>query len=454
MKPKVLVVDDEILIRKSIERILEKEGYVAVFAINGKDAIDLVSKEEPEIIFLDLRLPDVDGLTVLKRIKEIDQDVIVFIFSAFGTFKDVVDAIKLGAFDYIQKPYSNEVIKLGLIKACEAIKLKREIKGLRYKDNLFSEKNNIIAKSIGIQNVLDLARNVAKSTDTPVLIQGETGVGKEIVALTIHNSSPRRHAPFLSINCGAIPQDLMESELFGHEKGAFTGASNSKPGIFELAEGGTLLLDEIGELDSQGQVKLLRVLGNRTFFRVGGRVQKICNVRILASTNKDLEEAIRRGDFREDLYYRLNVIKIVVPPLRERKDDIIPLSEFFIKEFNKKFNKKIGDISPRVKELLFNYEWRGNVRELKNLIERAVLLADNDLIDEYILNFGEQHFCSDNSITINLTTNGKNIDDINKMIIERTLKTCNGNQMKAAQILRLPRSTFRYRMKKYKVSSI
>lgn len=455
MKFKVLVVDDDLIIRSSLNRIIAKEGYAPILCGSGEEALDKVQNIAPDIVFLDLRLPGMDGLSTLRKIKEIDEDIIVILFSAYGTFETVVEAVKYGAFDYIQKPYKNEDIKINLSKAVETIKLKKEVTRLRYQNKSTNRYRfeQIIAKSDIMRETIDKAVNAAKSSDTPVLIQGETGVGKEIVAHTIHHNSPRRGGPFLTLNCGAIPKDIMESELFGYEKGAFTGADRSKPGLFELAENGTLLLDEIGELSGQGQVKLLRVLENKTFFKVGGVAEKVSDVRIIASTNKFLEQELKTKRFREDLYFRLNVIKIIVPPLRERKDDIIPLAKYFINIFQNKFNKKIKGLTPKAKGFLKNHEWPGNVREVKNLMERAVLFADQSLIDFDAVCLDGQKAYPDYSFVVNISANGPGMDEINRMIIEKALNMSKGNQVKAAKLIGLSRSSLRYRIKKYNIQA-
>ena len=398
-------------------------------------------------------MPGMDGLAVLKAIKEIDEDVIVFIISAFGTFKDVVQAMKLGAFDYIQKPYQIDEIKISLFKASKALRLEKEVRHLRYKTRQLVDQSRIIVKSSNMRRIINVAKDVAKSIDTPVLIHGETGVGKEIIARVIHDNSPRNKGPFLTLNCGAIPKDLLESELFGYEKGAFTGAGSSKPGLFELAEEGTLLLDEIGELSLEGQVKLLRILENKTFLKIGGTAQKIANARILASTNKDLSKEIDRNNFREDLYYRLNVINIEVPPLRKRREDIIPLTKTFIEECNQRFNKRIKRIAPKAKEFLLSQSWRGNVRELKNLIERVTLLTDSEVLTFDSLAMNDPELYSADSLVIHLTEEGMNLDQINRRLIEKVLQITSGNQVKAAKILDVPRSTLRHKLKKYKIVS-
>ena len=451
-KNTILVVDDELSVRNSLKRVIDKQGYHTILAATGESALEKVRTKSPDIVYLDLRLPGMNGLETLKDIKAIDQDIIVFLISAYGTFKDVVEAMKLGAFDYIQKPFLNEAIKISLLKASEAIRTKKEVRHLRYKSDLSNREARIISKSIKMCKIFDIAKGAAKSPDTPVLIQGETGVGKEIVAQAIHYNSPRRNGPFLCLNCGAFPRELLESELFGYNKGAFTGASKNKAGLFELAEGGTLLLDEVGDLSHEGQVKLLRILENKTFFRIGDTAQRTSDARILASTNRDLEEAITTKSFREDLYYRLNVIKIRVPPLRERKSDIIPLAKYFIEEFRKKFKKQITGISPEVEQYLLSQEWRGNVRELRNFIERSVLLEDSDVIMFRGISLDSNRGYSQRTDAIQSDENNMNLDKIIKTSIEKALLMTEGNQLKAARILGVSRSTLRYKIKKHAIS--
>ncbi len=453
MKNKVLIVDDDQFIRNSLKRLIKKNGYEPVLSDCGKDALEKVKKFIPDIVFLDYRLPDMDGLDTMKKIREIAPEVIIFFFSAYGTIKTVVKAMQLGAFDYIQKPYRNEEILVCLLKAKEHRKLTKEVKHLRLRSqasNLCD--NHFITESEEIRRVFDMAKNVAKSTDTPVLIQGETGVGKEVVAHTIHYNSPRRNGPFLKLNCGAIPKDLLESELFGHEKGAFTGANHQKPGFFELSEGGTLLMDEIGELNMHAQVKLMRVLENKTFFKVGGTSQQISDTRIIASTNRDLAEEVKKGTFREDLYYRLNVIIIHVPSLKMRRSDIIPLAKYFMERFSLKFNKKINKISPAAQDMLLNHEWRGNVREIRNVMERVVLLAEKNTITPEMLSIDDRNSQSDSIVTINLSQRGMSMDEVKKLLIQKALQMSKGNQLKAARLLGLSRSSFRYGSSKYNIN--
>ena len=450
MKNRVLIVDDDEFIRSSLKRLVNKNGYEADISDCGSDALKKIKKYQPDIVFVDYRLPDMDGLETMKKILKILPEVIIIFFSAYGTIKTVVKAIQLGAFDYIQKPYKNDEILVILMRAKEHLKLTREVKHLKLRNqeaNLSC--SNIVAESQEICRVLDMAKNVSKSSDTPVLIQGETGVGKEVIASTIHYNSPRRDGPFLKINCAAIPKDLLESELFGHEKGAFTGAEQKKPGFFELAEGGTLLLDEIGEISMHAQVKLMRVLENKTFFKVGGTSQEISDVRVIASTNRDLSEEVKKGNFREDLFYRLNVITIHVPSMKMRRSDIIPLAKYFMEIFSTKFNKKVNRISQAAQDVLINHEWRGNVREIRNIMERVVLLADKTTITPEMLLLEDHNPKSESVFTINLSEDGISLDEITKGVIEKALQISKGNQLKAAKILGLSRSRLRYGLSKY-----
>lgn len=453
MNTKVLIVDDDSQILGSLKRLIERENYEALIADNGRSALQAIRKENPVIVFLDLKLPDLNGLSVLKKIKDINKDIIVILISAYGTFKDVVSAMQIGAFDYIPKPYNNDEIKICLIKAAKELKMRKDVRCLRYTKNQIAGPSQTIAKSAKMRLLLDVAIDVGKSSDTPVLILGETGVGKEIVANIIHANSPRRDEPFLTLNCGAITSSLFESELFGYEKGAFTNANTNKPGLIELADEGTLLLDEIGELSMEGQVKLLRILENKTYHKVGGTVQKRSNSRIIASTNKKLYEEIDKGTFREDLYYRLNVICLEIPPLRERKEDIIPLAKYFIQKYSIKFNKKTKRITPKAKEHLENHYWRGNVRELKNIIERCFLLNDRDVLTIDSLDLNPHNNKNKDAFIVNLLDDDINFHNINKRLIKKVLQLSSASQTKAARILGLSRGALRYRIKKYQILS-
>ncbi|WP_054688891.1 sigma-54-dependent transcriptional regulator [Desulfosarcina cetonica] len=449
----MLIIDDDQFILSSLKRLIEKNGYEATISNCGKDALNKIKKHHYDIAFLDYRLPDMSGLEIMKTILEITPEIVIIFFSAFGTIKTVVNAVKMGAFDYLQKPYKNDEILLSLMRANEHIKLTREVSHLKLRNQATNPPcSNIIAESEEIRRVLDMAKNVSKSPDTPVLIQGETGTGKEVIAHTIHYNSPRRDGPFLKINCAAIPKDLIESELFGHEKGAFTGADQKKLGFFELANGGTLLLDEIGEINMQAQVKLMRVLENKTYFKVGGTTQEISDARVVASTNRDLSEEVKKGNFREDLFFRLNVITIRVPSMKMRRRDIIPLVKYFMEIFSTKFNKKVNRISQAALDVLINREWRGNVREIKNIMERVVLLADKTTITPEMLMLDDYNTNSETVFTINLSDDGISMDEITKGVIEKALKITKGNQLRAAKMLGLSRGRLRYGISKYNIA--
>ena len=452
IKCRVLIVDDEMIIRNSLERIISRHGNEIILAETGREAIDKARSEKPDIVFLDYRLPDLDGLEVLKRIKAENPDVLVLIFSAYGTLQTVVEAMKLGAFDYIQKPYQNEQIVLGMMKAAEALKLKREVKELRVRGEREYRCEQIVVNSEEMKRLLGLAVKVGRSGDTPVLIEGETGVGKEVIAQVIHRNSRRSHFPLITVNCGAIPKGLAESELFGYEKGAFTGAlSSGKAGWFELGDGGTLFLDEVTELSENDQVKLLRVVEAKRYFRVGGGEERKADVRIISATNRNPELEVQEGRFREDLYYRLNVVRIKVPPLRERKSDIIPLAKHFVERFNDKFGKKITEITPRAQRELLSYQWKGNVRELRNVVERSVMLSTEELIDTESLILNSSNSSSGDDLVINLSKRGISLEEVNRLLIEKALILSDNNVVKAAKVLGIERGALRHRIKKYKI---
>lgn len=450
---KVLIVDDEMIVRNSLQRIITSYGHETFLAENGEGAIEQLRAHKPDIVFLDYRLPDLDGLEVLKRIKEEREEALVVVFSAYGTFRTVVDAMKLGAFDYLQKPYQNEEVTVILMKANKTLKLKKQVRDLRARSRSAYRSSQIVAESPEMKKLLELAVIVARSGDTPTLIEGETGAGKEIVAQVIHNNSQQCNGPFITVNCGAFPKGLMESELFGYEKGAFTGALDAgKAGFLELAEGGSLFLDEVSELTEGEQVKLLRILEGKGYFKIGGVEERRANVRIISATNRNLEEEVRAGRFRQDLYYRLNVVRIKVPPLKERKSDIIPLTKFFIEKFNTKFNKKIKEITPQARKALITYEWKGNVRELKNVIERTVMLTKGEVIDSDSLILNRADILNAEQLVINLSTKEVSLEEVNKLLIEKAMILSNNNALKAARLLGLRRGALRYRLRKYNIT--
>lgn len=459
MMNKVLIVDDDQLVSTSLKKALTRLNYNVEICLDGGEVFDSIERFDPELILLDIYLTTHNGLEILKDIKAKFSEIPVIMITGYADVDIAVTAIKNGAYDFLLKPLDLEQLNNVLSKASENLNLKKEVAALAdlLKEDVLSP--DFFGKSSKIQRMVKTAQKLAKSSDTTVLIEGESGTGKEVFAKFIHQQSPRNQAKFIQINCATIPKDLAESELFGHEKGAFTGASQkTKLGKFELADNGTLLLDEIGELTQDLQVKLLRVLQEKKFFRVGGEKEISVDVRVLAATNKNLEEEVRNGNFREDLFYRLNVAKISIPPLRERKEDIPSLSYSFLKEFNQKFQKNIAEIEPEAMEKLKSYSWKGNIRELRNVIERAVLLMDDEIssLKPHYLSFMTGiHSGGDSKsdeFLLKIPANGIKIDTVVKDLILKTLKITNGNQVKAAKILGLSRSKLRYRMEQLDIS--
>ncbi|SET05316.1 two component, sigma54 specific, transcriptional regulator, Fis family [Natronincola peptidivorans] len=445
---KILVVDDEKNMRWAIKRALAKENYKIYEGTNGLEAIEIFQQEEPDMILMDLKMPGMDGLEALAKIKELKEETPIIMITAHGTTESAVEAMKLGALDYISKPFDIEELKIVIDKALQVGELRKEVNYLREE----LEKNTgktIIGNSPGIQRILGIVEKVAKTPAT-VLILGESGTGKEVIANTIHYSSDRNKKPYIKVNCGAIPENLMESELFGHEKGAFTGAIQRKIGKFQKAHSGTIFLDEIGELDLSMQVKLLRVLQEMEFERVGGNEKIKVDVRVIAATNRDLFKMVKEGSFREDLYYRLNVIPILIPPLRERKEDIPLLLNYFLAEFGKKIGRKNMTLDEAAREKMINYHWRGNIRELENVIERMILLADDHIIRKKSLPF-EIVNEEERKDPFTLPEEGIDIEVLEKRLILQALERTDYNQTRAAQLLGMTRHTLLYRMDKYDI---
>ena len=452
MKFKILIIDDDNLVCISLKKLLIKLGYDVEICLNANETYDKIEEFEPDIILLDIYLTTHNGLDLLKQFQKKYYHIPVIMITGYSDVKIAVTAIKSGAFDFLLKPIDIEQLQIVLQKAIDSVTLKSEVDKLHQllkNENILTKE--FFGKSPKIKRILGSVEKLAKSSDTTVLIEGESGTGKEVFAKFIHQQSPRNDAAFIQINCSAIPKELAESELFGHEKGAFTGAlQKTKLGKFELANNGTILLDEIGELSLDMQVKLLRVLQERKFYRLGGEKEISVNVRVLAATNKNLEEEVKRGNFREDLYYRLNVAKINVPPLRERKEDISMLAYSFLQEFASKFDKNIKGIEPAAVALLESYPWKGNIRELRNIMERAILLIEEDELKEHHLSFLLESSISrpedEDKFVLKIPSAGVKIDLVLRTLIQKTLKITNGNQVKAAKILGLSRSKLRYRM--------
>lgn len=440
IKPNILVIDDEESMLRTYKSIL-KSSYNAALVNNGPEALNLLKDDNFSLVLLDLRMPQMDGLETLQKIKEFDKNIEVIMVTAVHDIKSAVSAMKLGAYDYIPKPFESEELLLVIEKALERRTLARENVFLR---KVLEEKDSywdLIGKADVIKKVFELIGKIAV-TDSTVLITGESGTGKELVAHAIHKKSPRAQKPFIVVNCAAIAESLIESELFGHERGAFTGALERKEGKFELADGGTIFLDEIGCMKPPLQAKLLRVLQDNVIERVGGTKPIQVNVRVIAATNLNIEESVKKGDFREDLYYRLNVIRIHMPPLRERKEDIPLFLNYFLDKYCREFNKKIKGFSQESLEMLMEYDWPGNVRELQNLVERAVALLENK---EYVsLEDIPLEPASRNIIKKSLKEAQIGFE---RKYIKNALAETSGNQTKAAKNLGINRTTLIAKMK-------
>ncbi|WP_201774926.1 sigma-54-dependent transcriptional regulator [Clostridium aceticum] len=448
MLKRILVVDDEKNMRWAIKKALEKEAYKIYEAGNGLEAIEKFQEEMPDLILMDLKMPKMEGMEALKKIKEISEKTPVIMITAHGTMESAVEAMKIGALDYISKPFDIEELKVTIAKALKVMALQEEVSYLREE----LEKNTgktIIGTSPQIQEILNIVERVA-STNATVLILGESGTGKEVIANALHYSSNRKQKPYIKVNCGAIPENLVESELFGYEKGSFTGATARKIGKFEKADGGTIFLDEVGELDLSMQVKLLRVLQEREFERIGGNERVKVEIRVIAATNRDLYKMVEEGSFREDLYYRLNVIPIKLPSLRERKEDIPLLTDYFLQKYSQEVGRKNLVISEEVKKKLLNYQWRGNIRELENVIERMVLLGQGNIITEKDLPYEIIQEEKTEEI-YRLPKEGLCIEELEKNLILQALERTEYNQTKAAQLLGMTRHTLLYRMEKHEI---
>ncbi len=448
-KQKILVVDDEKGIRESLTIILEIEGYDVLSAPNADKALELVTEGSKfDFIICDIRLPGKNGIDFLKDIRERGVSSVVIMISAYGTIETSIEAIKTGADDYINKPINSEELILRMRMAKERKELQIENKNLKKELGFMGELKQIVYSSEVMKGVLELSMK-ASQFKTTVLVTGESGTGKELIARTIHNGSNRKDCPFVAVNCAAIPETLMESELFGYEKGAFSGASAAKTGLIEEADGGTLFLDEIGEIPLSLQPKLLRVLQEEELRRLGDTKTRKIDLRVIAATSLDIQEAAKQGSFREDLFYRLNVFPIHIPPLRERKDEIPLLVSHFITKYNQKLNRSVKDVTPEVMSAMMHYEWFGNIRELENVIERAMILSDTDHIIKIELMNGERK----DNYRIDTWLNSLSFEEakqtIERKYIERALSETGGNRTKAAKILGISRRSLIYKLKEY-----
>ncbi|UCD84691.1 MAG: sigma-54-dependent Fis family transcriptional regulator [Deltaproteobacteria bacterium] len=453
----IYIVDDEQSVREGLAMSLEEDYQVKAFS-TGEETIDAVKTNPPDLILLDIGLPGMNGIEVLKKIKGICPDVLVIMITAYEDINTVVSAMKLGAYDYIMKPLQMEGLEATIRNALETIRLRKEIQFLQEK-YLTENFPCFIGESNAIQDVMELVGMVAKSPNTPILILGETGTGKELIARAIHLKSPNFKGPLVTVNCAAIPRDLIESELFGYEKGAFSGAKESgKKGLIEEAVNGTLFLDEVGDLSLEAQAKLLRFLEEGEFYRIGGIKKLNVKTRVVSATNKDLDSLMEEGLFRKDLYFRLGVVKVQVPSLNKRQDCIIPLSKHFLFEFSRKFNKKFTGISLKAKDALKSHNWTGNVRELKNIIERGVLtskgpeLTIEDLGIEAVGRSPASEQIGVKTKFPPIPRGGIDIrsvqESLEKYYIEEALKMTGGNETKAAKLLKINHHTFRYHRKR------
>ncbi len=469
---KVLIVDDEKLVRWSLRQKCEEWGYHVLEADNGAAALRVAHNESPDLVLLDVRLPDASGIDLLEQLKKTGDARAVIMITADPQLEDVKTALKLGAYDFVGKPLDFDELAVAVKNALETTRLRSEVESLRGEVRRRTGYHDVVGVSQKMAELLGFVHKVAASEATTILVQGESGTGKDLIAKAIHYQSRRGEKPFVAINCSAIPETLMEAELFGHERGAFTDAKTMKKGLFEMADGGTLFLDEIGELSPLLQAKLLRVLEDQVIRRVGGVRDMQVDVRVIAASNRDLERAVRENTFRQDLYYRLAIISVFLPPLRERKEDILPLVEFFIGRYNRKFRKSVTGITDETRKLMLKHDWPGNVRELKNAVERAMILEEDTQLNPDYLPFAvaKQH----SALTAFETSSGQNgggmgkqlpdgrslpkldipeggtsLEEVERELVEIAMSQANGNQTHAAKLLDISRDALRYKLKKF-----
>jgi two-component system, NtrC family, response regulator AtoC len=465
VRERILILEDEKLLRMTLRKRLQDQGYDVVEAETGAAALEAIREDEPDLLLLDYKLPDMTGIDVLRQVRDLHLDTSAILLTAFASVGSAVEAMKLGAHDYIDKPVDFDALSATIAKALETTRLRREVRRHRSEMQRLYGITNIVGHSKAIEQVLFKIRKVADSAATTVLVRGESGTGKDVVAKSIHYLSSRSEKPFMNITCTALTESLLESEMFGHERGAFTDAKGLKKGLLETAAGGTVFLDEIGDMGAQLQSKVLRFLEDKTFKRVGGSADIRVDVRVIAATNRDLEKLASSGAFREDLYYRLKVVPIDLPPLRDRKEDIPDLVEHFLDQFNREFKKKIRRVTDEAMACLVRYDWPGNVRELRNVIERVTILEDHEDMDvpdlpEEILHASEPGAgeepapgggapSSGAAQLVCLPEEGVSFRDVQYELVRQALERTGGNQTKAAQLLRISRDALRYKMRSF-----
>jgi len=450
---RILVVDDEKLIRWSVGERLQRDGYEVYSAESGEKALEIISATPPDVMLLDVKLPGIDGVQTLQRALELHPELAVLMMSAHSTVDTAVEAMKHGALDFLVKPFPLQALDAAVERALATSRTRRQIATLSADRRQASALDAIVGGSVAMEQLRTMISRLAGSDTTTVLIEGESGAGKEVVARAIHFESARRDKPIMQVNCAALPEHLLESELFGHERGAFTDAHSQKRGLFESADGGSVMLDEIGDLPPGGQAKLLRLLENKTFRRVGGVTELRADVRVIAATNVNLEERVSEGRFRADLFFRLNVVRVVVPPLCEHPEDVPTLAAHFIARFNQEMKRSVRGVAPAAMELLKAYQWPGNVRELRNVVERAFILhAGADEIRPEHLSPELRRVAPPRpkeAMVPAMADQGLVLDDVERKLIAEAMERASGNQSKAARLLGVTRDTLRYRLKKH-----
>ncbi|MBI5688236.1 MAG: sigma-54-dependent Fis family transcriptional regulator [Verrucomicrobia bacterium] len=453
-KAKVLVIDDEKLVRWSLDQKLQRDGYEVECAATGEEGLDLLRQDGHDVVLLDMRLPGMDGVQVLQEIKKLGRDIAVIVITADTGVARAVECMRLGAHNYLCKPFEFEEVRVELEKAIEDIKLRREVTRLRGQQHRKFDVNNLVGDSPAMRTVRDLITKIAQSNATTVFIEGENGTGKELAARAIHFDSGRADQPLMDINCSAVAENLFESELFGHERGAFTDAKTAKKGLLELADGGTLLLDEIGDMKLSMQAKLLRVMETRQFRRVGGTKDISVDVRMISMTNKNLEDAVARNEFRQDLYYRLKVISVRMPALREHPADAVRLAQHFLQRFAQEFKRQPKQLAPETQEALLHYAWPGNVRELRNTIERIVLLeADETVLPDHLPAEIRSGARRGGRPVAELPPEGVKLEDVERDLVRQAVERAGGNQTQAAELLGIERDALRRRLQKFNLIS-